>query len=76
MAVLSDKSKVRRGALRVLLVGDAEDRRLEVKTALAALGDPPLEIIEAAPGLSHPSKAGPPPDVTMVLFYGATRRPR
>jgi pilus assembly protein CpaE len=70
VAVLSDKTEARRDALRVLLVGDAEDRRLEVKTGLAALGDPPLEIIEAAPGVSNPSNGGPPPDVTMVLFNG------
>lgn len=70
MAVLSDKTEARRGALRVLLVGEAEDRRLEVKTALAALGDPPLEIIEAVPGASNPNNGGPPPDVTMVLFNG------
>jgi pilus assembly protein CpaE len=41
-----------------------------VKTALDALGDPPLEIIEAAPGASAPTNGGPPPDVTMVLFNG------
>lgn len=70
MTVLSDKTDARRGALRVLLVGEAEDRRLEVKTALAALGDPALEIIEAVPGTSNPSNGGPPPDVTMVLFNG------
>jgi pilus assembly protein CpaE len=68
--VLGTKTEGRRGALRVLLVGEAEDRRTEVKTALDALGDPPLEIIEAAPGASSPTNGGPPPDVTMVLFNG------
>lgn len=70
MSVLGTKTEGRRGALRVLLVGEAEDRRAEVKTALDALGDPPLEIIEAAPGTSSPTNGGPPPDVTMVLFNG------
>lgn len=70
MSVLGTKTEGRRGALRVLLVGEAEDRRTEVKTALDALGDPPLEIIEAAPGASSPTNGGPPPDVTMVLFNG------
>ena len=70
MSVLGTKAEGRRGALRVLLVGEAEDRRAEVKTALDALGDPPLEIIEAAPGASSPTNGGPPPDVTMVLFNG------
>jgi pilus assembly protein CpaE len=68
--VLGTKTEGRRGALRVLLVGEAEDRRAEVKTALDALGDPPLEIIEAVPGASSPTNGGPPPDVTMVLFNG------
>ncbi len=70
MSVLGTKTEGRRGALRVLLVGEAEDRRTEVKTALDALGDPPLEIIEAVPGASSPTNGGPPPDVTMVLFNG------
>jgi pilus assembly protein CpaE len=70
VSVLGTKTEGRRGALRVLLVGEAEDRRTEVKTALDALGDPPLEIIEAAPGASSPTNGGPPPDVTMVLFNG------
>src|ERR1700730_9315952 len=64
------KTEGRRGALRVLLVGEAEDRRAEVKTALDALGDPPLEIIEAEPRATAPTNGGPPPDVTMVLFNG------
>lgn len=63
------KTEGKRGALRVLLVGEAEDRRTEVRVALAALGDPPLEIIEVAPG-GGGSNGGPPPDVTMVLFNG------
>jgi len=70
VSVLGTKTEGRRGALRVLLVGEAEDRRTEVKTALDALGDPPLEIIEAVPGASSPTNGGPPPDVTMVLFNG------
>jgi len=68
--VLGTKTEGRRGALTVLLVGEAEDRRTEVKTALDALGDPPLEIIEAVPGASSPTNGGPPADVTMVLFNG------
>ncbi len=70
MSVLGTKTEGRRGALTVLLVGEAEDRRTEVKTALDALGDPPLEIIEAVPGASSPTNGGPPADVTMVLFNG------
>jgi pilus assembly protein CpaE len=70
VAVLEKRVEGRHGALRVLLVGEAEDRRQEVRVALAALGDPPLEIIEAAPGMTKPTNGGPPPDVTMVLFNG------
>ena len=70
MAVLEKRTEGRHGALRVLLVGEAEDRRQEVKVALAALGDPPLEIIETVPGATRATNGGPPPDVTMVLFNG------
>ncbi len=69
MSVLGTKNDAKHGALRVLLVGEAEDRRTEVRLALAALGDPALEIIEAAPG-GHGANGGPSPDVTMVLFNG------
>lgn len=69
MPGLATKTESKRGALRVLLVGEAEDRRAEVKLVIAALSDPPLEIIEAAPG-ANGSNWGPPPDVSMVLFNG------
>lgn len=69
MAGIGTKTESKRGALRVLLVGEALDRRAEVRDALAALGDPPLEIIETAPG-GGGFNGGPPPDVTMVLFNG------
>lgn len=69
MSVLGTKNDATHGALRVLLVGEAEDRRTEVRLALAALGDPALEIIEAAPG-ANGANGGPSPDVTMVLFNG------
>lgn len=69
MSVLGTKNDAKHGALRVLLIGEAEDRRTEVRLALAALGDPPLEISEASPD-GHGSNGGPPPDVVMVLFNG------
>jgi len=47
---IGTKTEGKRGALHVLLVGEAEDHRTEVKNALAALGDPALEIVETAPG--------------------------
>ncbi|MGH7934401.1 MAG: AAA family ATPase [Candidatus Binataceae bacterium] len=70
MPVLGTKPEGKRGAIRILLVGEAEDRRSEVKAALTSLGDPPLEIVEATPEASGHSNGGPPPDVTMVLFNG------
>ena len=70
MPAIAKKTESKRGALRVLLVGEAEDRRSEVKLALAALTDPPLEIIEAAP--SAGGSGWIPPDVSMVLFNGGS----
>jgi pilus assembly protein CpaE len=67
---LSNKADEKRGALRVLLVGEADDRRKEVKAALAGVGDPSLDMFEAAPGAPSPTNGGQPPDVTMVLFNG------
>jgi len=66
---IGTKSEGKRVALRVMLVGEAEDHRTEVRIALEALGDPPLEISEVAPG-GGGFNGGPPPDVTMVLFNG------
>ena len=69
MPGIGTKTEGKRGALRVLLVGEAEDHRTEVKIALAALGDPALEIVETRTGRRR-TNGGPPPDVTMVLFNG------
>jgi len=66
---IATETESKRGELRVLLVGETEDRRVEVKVALAALSDPPLEILEVEPGAGG-SNWGPAPDVTMVLFNG------
>lgn len=70
MAALANKGEGQHGALRVLLVGEADEKRQEVKIALASLGDPSLEIIEVVPGPGRAANGGPPPDVTMVLFNG------
>jgi pilus assembly protein CpaE len=69
--MLGSKAQEEHEALRVLLVGEAKDRRQEVKTALMSLGDPLLEIIEAAPDVSPATKGGQPADVMMVLFDGS-----
>ena len=49
MAALANKGEGQHGALRVLLVGEADEKRQEVKAALASLGDPSLEIIKLCP---------------------------
>lgn len=72
MAVLGRKTEGRKGALRVLLIGEDEERRAEVTSALEALGgDPPLEIYAASPAAGSESSNGTAPaDVTMVVFNG------
>ncbi|MDO8431818.1 MAG: AAA family ATPase [Candidatus Binatus sp.] len=67
MSVLSKKDG-RRGALRVHLVGRGEETRLAVRTALAALIDPALDIKETEPDLTAVTDGST--DVTMVVFNG------
>ncbi len=64
-----------RNPLRALLVVAQADRRVELKAALAALLDPPLEILDAEPGFNDQSNGGPPADVEMVVFGDADEEP-
>lgn len=68
MSVLKQNNGSRRGALKVHLVCAAEMQRTEVRTELAALGDPPLDIAEFDPGTDTSDLV--PADVTMVVFNG------
>ena len=68
MAMLNSKNEAKRGVLRVRLVGDADNSRADVRASLGALGDPPLELIEAETGGDSDDAADP--DVVMVLFNG------
>jgi pilus assembly protein CpaE len=68
VSVLGKKNDARRGALKVHLVGEAEEQRAEVKANLAAMGDPALDIWEIEPDLTAPQD--PTVDVTMVVFNG------
>ncbi len=68
--MLSAKTEERRGALRVLLVGEDETRRAEIKRGLAALPDPQLEVFESSPRASAAGNGGAPADVEMVVFGG------
>ncbi len=68
MSVLKQNNGSRRGALKVHLVCAAQQQRTEVRTELAALGDPPLDIAEFEPDADTSEAA--PADVTMVVFNG------
>ncbi len=67
MSVSGVNREVSRGTLRVQLMGDNAELRATAKAALAALGDPPLEIEETSLGAQ--SSAGAP-DVLMVMLAG------
>jgi len=65
---LGKKNDGRHGGLKVQLVGQSDDHRTEVRDALAALGDPMLDINEIEP---DPDAAGDVNfDVAMVVFNG------
>ena len=49
MSALAKKSEGRNGGLKVQLVGGGREHRAEVREALAALGDPALNILEVEP---------------------------
>ncbi len=70
MPTLGVKNETRRGALRVLLVGDAPEQRTEVRSALQALGEPPLVITESAAGSNISLPGDQTPDVSIVLLNG------
>src|SRR5208283_4483066 len=62
------KSDGRNDGLKVQLVGGSEEYRGEVRDALAALGDPVLNILELEPDPDAAPDASI--DVTMVVFNG------
>jgi pilus assembly protein CpaE len=66
--VLGKKSNGRLDAIKVQLVGEGEEHRAEVRDALAALGDPALDISELSP--EQDAAATGSADVTMVVFNG------
>ncbi|MHB8381871.1 MAG: AAA family ATPase [Candidatus Binataceae bacterium] len=68
MSVLKQNNGSRRGALKVHLVCAAEEQRTEVRTELAALGDPPLDVAEIE--LDADTTDLESPDVTMVVING------
>ncbi|MGA8643957.1 AAA family ATPase [Candidatus Binatus sp.] len=68
MSSLGKKNDGRHGGLKVQLVGQGDDHRTEVRDALAALGDPVLNINEIEPDPDAATDVNF--DVTMVVFNG------
>ena len=68
MSSLGKKNDGRHGGLKVQLVGQSDDHRTEVRDALAALGDPVLNIDEIEPDPDAATDLDF--DVTMVVFNG------
>ncbi len=68
MSSLGKKNDGQRGGLRVQLVGQGDEHRTEVRDALAALGDPVLNINEIEPDPDAATDVNF--DVTMVVFNG------
>jgi pilus assembly protein CpaE len=65
---LGKKNDGRHGGLRVQLVGQGDEHRTEVRDALAALGDPVLNISEIEPDPDAATDVNF--EVTMVVFNG------
>jgi pilus assembly protein CpaE len=65
---LGKKNDGRHGGLKVQLVGQSDEHRVEVRDALAALGDPLLHINEIEPDPDAATDLNF--DVTMVVFNG------
>jgi pilus assembly protein CpaE len=65
---LGKKNDGRHGGLKVQLVGQSDEHRMEVRDALAALGDPLLNINEIEPDPDAATDLNF--DVTMVVFNG------
>jgi pilus assembly protein CpaE len=58
--------------MKVMLVGEPGEQRTQLKTVLAALVEPELEIVEgeAATAANLSENAAAPPDATMVMVNG------
>ena len=72
MPFIGSKSEGRRGAMKVMLVGDPGEQRTQLKTVLAALAEPELEIIEGetATAANLSQNVAAPPDATLVIVNG------
>ncbi len=72
MPVVGLKSEGRRSTMKVMLVGDPGEQRSQLKTVLAALAEPELEIVEGetATAANLSENAAAPPDATLVMVNG------
>ncbi|MGP0083074.1 MAG: CpaE family protein, partial [Steroidobacteraceae bacterium] len=72
MPVVGLKSEGRRSTMKVMLVGDPGEQRTQLKTVLAALAEPELEIIEGetATAANLSENVAAPPDATLVMVNG------
>ena len=66
------KSEGHRSTMKVMLVGDPGEQRTQLKTVLAALVEPELEIIEGetATAANLSENVAAPPDATLVMVNG------
>src|SRR5208337_3153284 len=66
------KSEGRRSTMKVMLVGGPGEQRTQLKTVLAGLAEPQLEIVEgeAATAANLSENATAPPDATLVMVNG------
>src|SRR5208283_4003551 len=62
-----------RSTMKVMLVGEPGEQRTQLKTVLAALSEPELEIVEGetATAANLSENAATPPDATLVMVNGA-----
>ena len=66
-----DKPDDRRNLLKVVVVGQDTKQRAEIRSTLAELGEPELEVAEAAPQLAVALNGSGGTEVAMVMLEGA-----
>lgn len=72
MLFSGSKSEGRRSTMKVMLVGSPGEQRTEVRSVLAALPEPELEIVESetATAANLAENVTAPPDATLVMVNG------
>jgi pilus assembly protein CpaE len=72
VAVFGTNGAVRRGTMKVMVVGEPGDHRTQLKAVLAALVEPELQIAESevSMALNVSDTSNAPPDATLVMVNG------